>query len=214
MAYPTPSSEPNTRRERRIAARRAEILDAAATVFSQNGYENATTREIAELADVSEGTLYNYFDSKHDLFIGVAEAFADNLVDAIDAIDASDLEESMAAMFAERFRSGRERRLLMLFLYKSRIDPNGKQLQHAVSRIVQETEAKLASAMTEGRLRPLNPAVAAATLNAAVMGFAILFELSSAIRGDSAETDELAFSPELLGTDITDIFLNGLRSQR
>ncbi len=47
------------RRERRIAARKEQILDAAAQVFAAKGFHRATTKEIAEAADVSEGTIYN-----------------------------------------------------------------------------------------------------------------------------------------------------------
>lgn len=214
MTHMTRPPKPLSRRERRVAARRAQILDAAAAVFSLNGYENATTREIALRADLSEGTLYNYFKNKHELFVGVADAFADTLVAAIDAISGDNLELDMSDLFAERFRSGRERRLLMLFAYKSRIDPDGHAVRQAVSRIVEATERKLREAIAEGAARPVNPAVAAATLNAAIMGFAILYELSSAWRGDSAEHDELTFSPELLGTEITDLFLHGLQARQ
>jgi AcrR family transcriptional regulator len=48
--------------------RRRGILEAAAKVFSIRGYSEATCDEIAEAADVSKGTLYNYFESKQDLF--------------------------------------------------------------------------------------------------------------------------------------------------
>jgi AcrR family transcriptional regulator len=48
--------------------RRQEILNAAARVFADRGYAAATCDEIAEQADVSKGTLYNYFKSKQDLF--------------------------------------------------------------------------------------------------------------------------------------------------
>jgi AcrR family transcriptional regulator len=66
-----------TRRERRIATRKAQILDAAAKVFAEKGFHRATTKEIAEAADVSEGTLYNYFDSKEDLLIGMMARVAE-----------------------------------------------------------------------------------------------------------------------------------------
>jgi len=52
-------------------ARRAQILDGAAKVFAEKGYHAATTREIAEAADVSEGSIYHYFDSKEDLLIEI-----------------------------------------------------------------------------------------------------------------------------------------------
>jgi AcrR family transcriptional regulator len=60
-----------SRRERRITARKAQILDAAAQVFAEKGFARATTKEIADAADVSEGTIYNYFDSKEDLLIAL-----------------------------------------------------------------------------------------------------------------------------------------------
>ena len=53
-----------SRRERRIANRRTLILEAAARLFAEKGFHRTTTRDIAEAADVSEGTLYNYFENK------------------------------------------------------------------------------------------------------------------------------------------------------
>ena len=121
----------NNRRERRIAARQAQILDAAAQVFSRQGYERATTREIADIADVSEGTLYNYFNSKRDLLIGVAKAYADQIADEIARVEADDFGDMLAQLFANRFRTGRERRLFMLFLYESRNNADVHQILRA-----------------------------------------------------------------------------------
>ncbi len=42
-------------------------------MFGEKGYANATTREIAQAADVAEGTLYNYFANKRDILIAIAE---------------------------------------------------------------------------------------------------------------------------------------------
>lgn len=44
------------------------ILTAAVFVFSKKGFHRATMDEIALVADVSKGTLYNYFDNKSKLF--------------------------------------------------------------------------------------------------------------------------------------------------
>jgi AcrR family transcriptional regulator len=60
------------RRKRRIARRKNEILDAAARIFAEKGYANATTKEIAEAADMAEGTLYNYYGGKRELLLAVA----------------------------------------------------------------------------------------------------------------------------------------------
>ncbi|WP_198592033.1 TetR/AcrR family transcriptional regulator [Kyrpidia spormannii] len=47
------------------------ILEAAIRVFSEKGFSAARTREIAEEAGVSEGTVFNYFKTKKDLLTGL-----------------------------------------------------------------------------------------------------------------------------------------------
>jgi AcrR family transcriptional regulator len=59
------------RRQRRITRRRREILAAAARVFADNGYSNATIRKIADAADIAEGTLYNYFGGKQEMLLAI-----------------------------------------------------------------------------------------------------------------------------------------------
>lgn len=57
----------------------AEIMRAARQVFCSNGFEAASTAEIAERAGVVEGTLYRYFPTKRDLLIKVVEAFYEDI---------------------------------------------------------------------------------------------------------------------------------------
>lgn len=62
--------------QRRPAERRREILDAAALVFGERGYESATLAHVAERAGVSPGTVQHYFRTKATLFHEViAERF-------------------------------------------------------------------------------------------------------------------------------------------
>lgn len=56
-------------RARNKADRRDRILDAAATLFREAGYEAARLDDIAERAAVSVGTVYNYFDTKGDILL-------------------------------------------------------------------------------------------------------------------------------------------------
>lgn len=49
------------------ARTRARILDSAARVFSKSGYAATRLTDIAEAADVKQGSLYYYFDSKDTL---------------------------------------------------------------------------------------------------------------------------------------------------
>ncbi len=48
--------------------RRRRIMAGAAAVFTKDGYEGASMAHIAAAAQVSKGTLYNYFPGKEALF--------------------------------------------------------------------------------------------------------------------------------------------------
>lgn len=48
--------------------KRAEILKAAARVFVEYGFDGAKIEDIAKAAGIGKGTVYEYFESKTDLF--------------------------------------------------------------------------------------------------------------------------------------------------
>ena len=45
-----------------------KILHAAGQLFARQGYHGTSTREIARVAEISENTLFRYFDHKEELF--------------------------------------------------------------------------------------------------------------------------------------------------
>jgi AcrR family transcriptional regulator len=47
---------------------RQEIADRAMHLFARRGFDHVTVAEVAEAANVSEKTVYNYFPTKEDLF--------------------------------------------------------------------------------------------------------------------------------------------------
>jgi AcrR family transcriptional regulator len=67
------TTAPEGRVARRQARNRRALIDAARRIMSQKGIDAATMVEIADLADVGAGTVYNYFKSKEDLAIAVLE---------------------------------------------------------------------------------------------------------------------------------------------
>ena len=46
------------------AIKRESIIQAAIEVFSKKGFQAATVSEIAERADVADGSIYQYFKNK------------------------------------------------------------------------------------------------------------------------------------------------------
>jgi AcrR family transcriptional regulator len=55
---------------------RQRIIQGAAQVFAQKGYEGATTRAIAEAAGINEVTLFRHFGNKQGLFQAVIGRFS------------------------------------------------------------------------------------------------------------------------------------------
>jgi AcrR family transcriptional regulator len=62
-----------TRKEREKQNRRCDIIKAARIVFARRGFNEATLDEIADVAEYGKGTLYNYFQSKEELFDAVID---------------------------------------------------------------------------------------------------------------------------------------------
>jgi AcrR family transcriptional regulator len=50
------------------------ILRSATALFSRQGYYQTGTREIARLADISEVTLFRYFEHKEDIFVAALQS--------------------------------------------------------------------------------------------------------------------------------------------
>src|SRR5688572_25154903 len=59
--------------EQMIAARKNQILDAAVKVFAEKGFHRATIKDIAGQAGIADGTIYNYFENKTALMLGILD---------------------------------------------------------------------------------------------------------------------------------------------
>ena len=94
--------------EAAAAARREEILDAAAALFARRGYSETDTQLLAETLNVGKGTLYRYFPSKQELFWPSPIARCGKLREQVDAAIA-DVEEPL-----ERIRRRHPRLLDLL----------------------------------------------------------------------------------------------------
>ncbi|SNT17300.1 TetR/AcrR family transcriptional regulator [Rhodococcoides kyotonense] len=88
----TPEDVRRTPGRRRSVDKRRSILDAAAPVFGEVGYERASIDTIAAAAGVSKPTIYSYFGSKEELFReSVADSARSLNSDSISAVTSFDV---------------------------------------------------------------------------------------------------------------------------
>lgn len=106
------------RRERKKAATRATILDAATALFLQRGFDAVTVREIADQADVSPKTVFTHFPQKEALVFSDESERHDRLVAAVrDRAPGVTISGALRAHYVSELaemRSGPQRQILDL----------------------------------------------------------------------------------------------------
>ncbi|HVA59817.1 MAG TPA: TetR/AcrR family transcriptional regulator [Mycobacteriales bacterium] len=103
---------------REYVEKRAALVDAAAGVFRDRGYDGASINEIAAAAGTDRATVYYYFADKRDVFHEVIVDAVERNVLTAEAIAASDLTaaEMLTDLVSALLRSY-ERHYPYLFVY-------------------------------------------------------------------------------------------------
>lgn len=95
------------RRERKKAATRQALADAALRMFLERGYDQVTVREIADAADVSTTTLMKHFPTKEALVFDREPEIDEALVSAVrDRPEGMSVLEALRAHMHVRATSG------------------------------------------------------------------------------------------------------------
>jgi AcrR family transcriptional regulator len=76
-------------------ATRERIVRAAAKLFARQGYDNATTRDIAAKAGIATGTLFNYFESKEAIVAALIAEALERARQELEKRDDETLEEEL-----------------------------------------------------------------------------------------------------------------------
>lgn len=69
-----------------------QIINAAIKEFVRNGFEKASTNEIVKRANISKVSLFNYFNSKKDLYLYLIEYSSKAIVNLNEEIDLSETD--------------------------------------------------------------------------------------------------------------------------
>jgi AcrR family transcriptional regulator len=85
---PRPAADGRSKRAEQLRIeRRAQIVEAAARIFSRTGYHAASVDDIVRAAGVARGTFYLYFPSKRELFSALIDELVADLERGIRRID-------------------------------------------------------------------------------------------------------------------------------
>lgn len=153
----------------RTQATRAALVEAARTLFIEQGYAETGTPQIVERAGVTRGALYHHFADKQALFRAVVEAESEAVAGEITASTPEELPALDAlirggeAFMAAMSQPGRTRLLLLdgpAVLGRTRMDEIDA---HHGGRTLREG---LAIAMRQGAIRRLPLDALAALLSA------------------------------------------------
>lgn len=77
---PTHIREP---KQKRSMEKKNRIIEAGFVLFTEKGYHNTNTAEIASHAGVSTGTVYSYFRDKKAVFMAVLDGYAEGIMGAV-----------------------------------------------------------------------------------------------------------------------------------
>ncbi|RPE40657.1 TetR family transcriptional regulator [Streptomyces sp. Ag109_O5-1] len=138
-------------RERKKRQTRQYISDVATGLFVERGFDAVTVAEIADAADVSVNTVYNYFPAKEDLFFDRSAGLVDRMARWVRGRNAG---ESAAAAVLRELREEVEAvspRVGLMSGYAAfmRVIENAPALRSRLWAIGQEVQAKLEDALRE-----------------------------------------------------------------
>jgi AcrR family transcriptional regulator len=168
------------RKENITRIRKQQILDAALAVFSEKGFAAATTAEIAQAAGIAEGTIYNYFKSKRELFVAVIRELIITvpLLDLIEKIPKADIDVTFRQILQNRFNlieSEPASRIPSLMGEIVR-DPELKTLwaEQFLQPFFARVEGVYRLMMASGKFRRLDPVITTRIIGGLFLGFLML----------------------------------------
>jgi len=160
---------------------RRRLLAAAATEFTERGYDDARLDAIAHAAGFTKGAVYSNFGGKRELFAAVLTERAKAEQDAVgsEVAAAEDLETALAAAarhVADRIITDTERgRLGLEFAARAARDEHAREALAPMRRSQRETAAAAAAdlATQTGATLAVDPALAGIIMHCLTNGLSM-----------------------------------------
>jgi AcrR family transcriptional regulator len=192
--------------------RKQQIMSAALEVFQKKGYAVATIPDIAEAAQVSVGTIYNYYDSKRDLLVALVGSYlmSEKLAVIIQrGPKSSDSALLLALMESRLALSPNTTDNLLALINEIHRDPElrAKYMEKVLGPALRLIKKYLDDKVDEGTFRPVNTSIHARAIAGMAFGLTVLTKLE----GDKSPLR--AVSKEEAAAEVTTMILDGLRKK-
>lgn len=157
-----PESETNIHKERHRA-----VLETAARVICARGYEAASIQDIADACGLTKAGLYYYIRSKEDLLLEIMSYGMDIFEERVllPVLSISDPVERLKACMEKNIflvTEGWSKEVtIILHEHDTLTGTAREQINARKRRYVHFLESSFEEAMREGRIRPVEPRVAA-----------------------------------------------------
>ncbi|MBA3872521.1 MAG: TetR/AcrR family transcriptional regulator [Anaerolineae bacterium] len=191
-----------------VDARKNQILEAAAAVFAQKGFHPTTTKDIAKQAGISEGTIYNYFESKTALLLGIFERMKDTVIQENMPImpEDGDFRTLLRGFLYQPLMALKQNNFALFRIVVSEMMVN-EELRVAYNQQILEptlalAEMTIGSEMVKQGISPLQASLTIRAVSSMILGLMIEY-----IMGDTLLVEHWDELPDVL----TDLILNALK---
>lgn len=122
----------------------AEILDAAATAFTQQSYDSTTLDQIGDVLGVTKGTIYHHYRSKAHLFAAVYQRAMEMNIETITPIATQDGVRAVDRLYRMAYAHAMQ---VMRHLSYQRIAVQGLE-SHLMGRVSEDQRQRLAEVIS------------------------------------------------------------------
>jgi AcrR family transcriptional regulator len=190
---------PRTVRRQQADQRRAQLIDAALSLFAERGFRATTIADIADATGTAHGLVYHYFASKDELLAAVLERYSflpdlQGLLEVSSDRPAAEVLTRIAVGLSEVL--GRRPELVRLVVSEAHTNPAvAAALDRVTSEGLDAMTGYLQARIDAGELRPHDT-----TVPARALFWAVITKHLGPAEADGFERD------------LVDVLLDGIRS--
>jgi AcrR family transcriptional regulator len=174
-----------TKFKRRASARPDEVLDSAMDLFLERGYANTRMDDVARLAGISKGSVYQYFPSKKAIVEGLVERALIPLANKLTAMveestgDPRQIITTMVRRFALAASNKSVTAIPKIVIREAIVFPEISEMysRAVVLPVINGLSLLVQRGIDEGTFHRVNPELTARSIMGPLIGHMVLSEI-------------------------------------